>query len=269
MNTSRRPDSSGPGGFLEALRGRWQIAPGLAVLGLLAAAAYLLAVPGVYTATASVRPAGLILLPVRVPGPGGDAQAVPSAGVAARAEKMLHSRLSALELSSKVTMTAQPGSGVLDIACTVSSASGAAACANAFAHAYLQDRSASWETVISQQTTRLQSQVSSLQKRVAGLNAKISALPSHSVKRAAAQAELSSARRLLNSLNGQLAGLMGQAIQASGGTVITAAAPPREPDRPGKTLVLASGLAAGLLLGLIVEFWVDRRDKRIWSAVVR
>jgi hypothetical protein len=30
MNTSQRPGSSGPGGFLEALRGRWQIAPGLA-----------------------------------------------------------------------------------------------------------------------------------------------------------------------------------------------------------------------------------------------
>ncbi len=273
MNTSQRPDSSGPGGFLPALRGRWQIAPGLAALGLLAAAAYVLVIPKVYTATASVRPAatpnsGFNVLPYRVPDLRGDAQAARSAGVAAIAGQMLHSSMSALALSNKVTVTVPPGSGALDIACTASSASSAARCANAFAAAYLKDRSAS--AALSQQITLLKTELSSVQKAVARLTTKISGLPSNSAEKAAAQAQLlHSDQSQLSSLNGQLTVLYGQAAQTSGGTVITAASPPRQPTSPGKTLVLTSGLAAGLFLGLIVEFWVDRRDKRIWSAVVR
>jgi uncharacterized protein involved in exopolysaccharide biosynthesis len=264
---------------LWALRGRWQIAPALAVLGLLAAAAYVLGVPKVYTATASVRPAaapgagaiaGTFLLPVWVLGPGGDAQAAGSAGAAKIAGQMLHGSLSPLAARNEVSVSVAPGSGVVDISCTASSASGAAACANAFAAAYLNDRGASSKAAIDQHIAPLNSQINSLQKTVSGLKAKIISLPSHSAERPADQTRLASAQRQLSSLNTELLPLYAErAGLVNGGTVVTAASPTRGSAGPGKTLVLAGGLAAGLLLGLIAEFWIDRRDKRIWSAVVR
>ncbi len=50
MNMSQRPDSFEPGDYLEVLRRRWWIVLVLAVLGLLAAGAYVAAAPKVYTA---------------------------------------------------------------------------------------------------------------------------------------------------------------------------------------------------------------------------
>jgi uncharacterized protein involved in exopolysaccharide biosynthesis len=274
MNTSQRPDSSEPGGFLEALRGRWQIAPGLAVLGLLAAAAYVLAAPAAYTATAAVRPAtapgtGIVLLPVQVPDLRGDAQAARSTGVAAMAGKMLHSSLSPLALSKQVTVTVPPDTGVLDIGCTASSARGAADCANVVANAYLQNRTASAKAVINQQIAPLKAQIRSLQGTAARLSSTIIGLPMNSAERTSAQAQLASVRLQLSSLNGQVAALYAELAQINGGTVITKASPPAKPASPNTTLVLPGGLAAGLLLGLIAEFWLDRRDKQIRSAVVR
>ncbi len=275
MTTSQRPDSSEPGGFLEELRGRWQIAPGLAVLGLLAAAAYVLAAaPPAYTATAAVRPAtapgtGIILLPVQVPDLRGDAQAARSTGVAAMAGKMLHSSLSSLALSKQVTVTVPPDTGVLDIGCTASSARGAADCANAVANAYLQNRTASAKAVINQKIAPLKAQIRSLQGTAARLSSTIIGLPMNSAERTSAQAQLASARLQLSSLNGQLAALYAELAQINGGTVITKASPPGKPASPNTTLVLPGGLAAGLLLGLIAEFWLDRRDKQIRFAVVR
>jgi uncharacterized protein involved in exopolysaccharide biosynthesis len=276
MNTSQRPDSSGPGGFLEALRGRWQIAPGLAALGLLAAAAYVLAVPKVYTATASVWSAvvpssGIILLPVQVPAPGLDTQVQPvtSAPVAAIAGKMLQSSLSPLALSRQVTVTVRPESGVLDITCTTSAAGGAAACANAFARAYLQSHGATATSSLNSRIHSLQGKVSALQKTISTLNTRISGLPSNSPARISDQATATSASAQLAALNQQLTSLTEDLANTSGGHIVTAAAPPGKPASPDKALVLPGGLAAGLLLGLIVEFWMDRRDKRIRSAVVR
>jgi uncharacterized protein involved in exopolysaccharide biosynthesis len=276
MNTSQRPDSSGPGGFLEALRGRWQIAPALAVLGLLAAAAYVLAVPQVHTATASVWSAGvpssgIILLPVQVPDPGLDTQpqAVTSAPVGAISGKMLHGSLSPLALRRQVTVTVRPQSGLLDITCTASSASGAASCANAFARAYLQNRSATAASSLNSRIHSLQGKSTALQKTVSTLNTRISGLPSHSPARVNDQAIVASATAQLSALNQQIASLTADLANTSGGHIVTAASPPGKPASPHKALVLPGGLAAGLLLGLIVEFWLDRRDKRIRSAVVR
>ena len=276
MNTSQRPDSFGPGGFLEALRGRWQIAPGLAALGLLAAAAYVLAAPKVYTATASVRSAavpgsGIILLPVQIPVPGLDPQpqAVTSPAVSAMAGKLLHSTLSPLALSRQVAVTVPPESGPLDITCTASSASGAASCANAFARAYLQSRSATATSSLNSRIHSLQGRATALQKTTSTLNTRISGLPSNSPARISDQATVTSATAQLSALNQQIASLTADLANASGGHIVTAAAPPGKPASPDKVLVLPGGLAAGLLLGLIVEFWLDRRDKRIRSAVVR
>jgi succinoglycan biosynthesis transport protein ExoP len=273
MNSAQRPGSSGPGGCQEVLRRRWAIVLNLAGLGVFAAAVYVTAVPQVYTATATASVAGAvqsgggnmnILLPVRIPDPNGDARTVRSARVARIAGHMLRSSLPPLALSEKVAVTLPPNSGVLDITCSAPTPTGAVACANAFAAAYVKNRRDSANAASIQQIARLKSQVSSLQKAVARLRTKISALPSNSADRVA-RTELASSQAQLASLNAQMEVLYGQLPRSSGGAIITKAQPPGQPGGPNKSLVLQSGLAAGLLLGLIAAFVVDRRDPWIYG----
>ena len=115
----------------------------------------------------------------------------------------------------------------------------------------------------------LQGKVSALQKAISALNTQISGLPSKSPTRIADRASEASDSAQITTLNHQAAALPRAMADISGGQIITAASPPGKPATPDKTLVLPGGLAAGLLLGLSVEFWLDRRGKRIRSVVAR
>lgn len=276
MNFSQRAGSSGSAGVLEAWRRRWQIAAGLAALGLLAAALYVLVVPKVYTATALVKPStappstGIILLPVLVPELRGQTQAARSIGVAMMAGRILHSSLSARALSKQVTVTVPPHSWLLDITCATSSARGAAACANAFARAYLHNHGVLVAASLNAQIKVLQGAVDALRKTISALHTQVSGLRSNSPTRIADQTRAASDSVQFSTLNNQVSTLANNASpDLSGGQIIAAASPPGKPASADTTLVLSSGLAAGLLLGVIVEFWRDRRDKRICSVVVR
>ena len=159
-----------------------------------------------------------------------------------------------------------PNSQDMVITCTTSTKTGAAACANAFANAYLQNRTASAKAAINQQIAPLNSQIGSLQKTVSGLKAKIAGLPSNSAEKAADQTQLTSYQNQLGNLNTKVAALYGEKAQSNGGAIITKAQPPGSPISPKKSLVLPAGLFVGLVLGLIAAFIWDRRDKRIHSA---
>jgi capsular polysaccharide biosynthesis protein len=274
MNSVQRPDSYEGADYTGVLRRRWWIVLGLTCIGVVGALAYVLVAPKVYTSTASVyvkatgadqsqlansRTQGTVNLDT-------EAQLVTSTNVATIAEKQLHSSLNPRQLSREVSVTVPPNSQVLDIACHAPSAKGAAACAQAFAEAYLNNRTSVAASSLKAQLNTLQSRVSSLQNTVSDLKSKISGLPSNSSQRISAQADLSSDQKQLSSLNDQEAALTGQAANTSGGYVITSASPPSKPSSPKKSLILPSGLIAGLLLGLIVAFVVDRRDKRIHGA---
>jgi hypothetical protein len=128
MNTSHGPDPSGLGRQRSVPRRRWLIVPGLAALGLLASAAYVVVgaevVPQVYTATAAIDVTstaigpsqGIVVIPGRVPDLHGQAKAVRSIGVAVIAGRMMHSGLSPRALTKNVTVTVPPNSWALDIA---------------------------------------------------------------------------------------------------------------------------------------------------------
>jgi uncharacterized protein involved in exopolysaccharide biosynthesis len=63
--------------------------------------------------------------------------------------------------------------------------------------------------------------------------------------------------RQIQSVTGQLTGA------PSGGSIITRATPPERPGGPSRLLAPPAGLVAGLLLGLIAAFLLDRRDRRL------
>jgi len=191
---------------------------------------------------------------------------VTSGVVATMAGKILHSTLSPDVLAQAVSVTVPANSLDMRIMCVTSSSAGSAACANAFATAYLQHRSAAAKAVIDQQITPLKSQVDSLQQTVATLNTAISGLPKNSSQQAAAQTQLGSDKHQLSLLTARLSVLNGQYLQTNGGTIITVAQPPGTPTSPEKSLVVPSGFAVGLVIALILAFGWDRRDKRIHTA---
>jgi uncharacterized protein involved in exopolysaccharide biosynthesis/Mrp family chromosome partitioning ATPase len=275
MSPSQRPDSFESVDYTGVLRRRWWLVLAGAVLGLIGALAYVTIAPKSYTATATVnvvatgadqsntnvsnsRTGATVNLDT-------EAQLVTSGSVATIAAKMMHSSEPIYRLTKKVSVTVPPNSTVLTINCGASTATAAATCANDFAKAYLQNRSTTAKNVLDAQAKDLQGKITDLNKAVARLNKSISGLPKLSPTRVTDKQDVSNDRQQLASLTHQLSVVTGQASNVNGGSVITPATPPGKPSSPKKSLVLPSGLVAGLLVGLIAAFVWDRRDRRLHS----
>jgi capsular polysaccharide biosynthesis protein len=271
----QRPDAAAVD-YTGVLRRRWVVVVAGAVLGLLGALVYVVVAPKTYTATASVYVAatgadvGNGITSSRTSGAAVDldteAQLVTSGTVAALAGKTMHSTLSSYALSKEASVTVPPNSQVLDIACSAPAAAGAATCANAFAAAYLKNRSDSATSTLTTQLNSVQGKVSGLEKSISRLSTEVSGEPKNSSARASAQVALDTDRAQARQLNAKASTLNSLLANVAGGHVITKATPPGKPSSPSKTLVLPSGLVAGLLIGLIAAFVWDRRDKRLHSA---
>ncbi len=191
------------------------------------------------------------------------AQLVQSASVAQAAAKLMHATDSVQQLISRVSVTVPANSQVLSISCQASSAVGAATCAQSFARAYLTYTSASTTASVNAQISALQSRISALESNSAKLTIEVASLPTNSAQRAAADEQLNADHSQLSSLNNQVAQLTADLADPSGGSIISNATPPLSPSSPKALLVIPSGLLAGLLIGLILAFIVDRRDRRI------
>jgi capsular polysaccharide biosynthesis protein len=250
------------------------IVPGLAAVGLLASAAYVVGgaevMPQVYTATAAVDVTstaigpsqGIVVIPGRVPDLHGQAKAVRSIGVAVIAGRMMHSGLSPRALTKNVTVTVPPNSWVLAIACADPSASRAATCADDFAKAYLQSSGRSAAKAASAQVNTLRRAVTSLSRARATLLAKAATLPLNSPTRATDEARLTWDHGQLRSFARQIKAVTGELTHTSSGSIVTLATAPGKPGGPSKLPVLLSGPVAGLLVGVIAAFLLGRRDKR-------
>jgi uncharacterized protein involved in exopolysaccharide biosynthesis/Mrp family chromosome partitioning ATPase len=275
VNHVSRPDSPAVADYTGVLRRRWWIVLAVTVLCLVAAVGYIAVAPKAYSsmATVYVQPTSADIADQGASSSKSgtvnlftESQVVTSGVVAGMAVKTLHSSLTPYQLAKQVTVTNPANSQTLQIQCTTSSKTGAAACANAFASAYLAHRTANAKTAINQQITPLKSQVTSLQKQEAKLEATVRGLPSNSSQRASARAELNSVQGQLHSLDGKLATLYGERTQTNGGNIITQALPPGSPSSPKKSLILPAALVIGLLLGLVAALVWDRRDKRLHTA---
>jgi len=273
MNPVQRPDSYEGADYSGVLRRRWWIILALTCVGLVGAFGYVVVAPKVYTSTAAVNVSPTSadqnnsVANSRTSGAtvnlDTEAQVVVSTSVAKIAGNMMHSSLTPWQLGRQILVTVPANSSVLDISCNAPSATGAATCAQDFAEAYLQNRSNSAKAHINGEIKTLQAQLNALEASANTLNSKLSALPKKAAARQSTKAQLNIAQRKAHAVTDQQAALAGQLANTSGGSIITIASPPGKPTSPKKTLILPSGLVAGLLIGLIVAFVVDRRDKSI------
>ncbi len=175
----------------------------------------------------------------------------------------LRSSLTPAALLKNISVVVPANSSVLQISCTARSAQQSAACANAFAAAYLANRSATAASTNGAEMKTIKSQLNALEKRTAQLSIQSKSLPVNSPQRASAQAQLQTAASQLRALANQSAALSASGAAASGGSIITKATPPTKPSTPKKTVILPSGLVAGLLIGLLIAFAWDKRDTRV------
>ena len=258
------------------LRRRWAIVVVVTLICLLGTVAYIVVAPKAYSSSATVHitPTGVVnsnqLFGSRTSGStvnlDTESQIVTSGVVAAIAGKTMHSSLTPDTLAQAITISVPANSTDLIITCTASSPTGAAACANAFAAAYLTHRSAAASAVVQQRIGALKSRITSLQQTVAALDTTIRSLPKNSSQRATAQSQLGTTQRQEGALNNQVSTLDGEVGQTNGGAIITRANPSSKPTSPEKSLVVPSGFSVGVILGLLAAFWWDRRDKRIHTA---
>jgi Mrp family chromosome partitioning ATPase len=271
MNEVGQSYSPELGDYAGAVRRRWWFVVALALVGLLLGAAYAKLAPKSYAASASVyvtatgansnqvansRTGGVVNLD-------SEAQVAQSAQVAALAGKSMHSTLSPQALAKQVAVTVPANSQVLMISCDAGSAKGAAACAQAFARAYLQYASNATNQSLKTQISALQDRINSLQRRAGKLASAVASLPSNSPQAGADQSLLGVDKNQLNQYSNQLVALNAQQADSSAGYIISNAVPPAKPASPSKVLALAGGLIVGLFAGLVGALWWDRSDKRI------
>jgi capsular polysaccharide biosynthesis protein len=273
MNPVQRPDSFEAADYVGVLRRRWWVILALAVVGVVGAFGYVLVAPKVYTATASVtvRPtvedSGNSVAGSRTSGQqvnlDTQAQVVTSTPVEIAAGKMMHSSLTPYQLGHQIAVTVPPNSGILDIACSAPTASGAATCANDFATAYLANRRTLAVNYVTSSVSTLNAKAAADGQQAATFTTKAKSLPRNSPNRALYYAHAASLKAQANKLSADAGTMAGQAANTDPGSVNTTANPPGKPSKPKKTLILPSGLVAGLLIGLVVALLVDRRDKRL------
>lgn len=242
--------------FTGALRRRWWVIMLGAVLGIGMAASYLLVAPKTYIATETV-----VVSPV---GGAGDnvvegarviseinldteAQMVTSQRVSSRAATLLQTAEPVGQLVQRVSVEVPPNTNVLRISFTGSSPDQAKSGAHAYALGYLDNRRELATTDNAAQRRALDREIALLEnvwENATGADKEIALLDLQAVK----------ARRNA---------LVGTAVTP--GEIISLALAPRKQATPDRTFVMFSGLAFGLLLGLLGVAWLDHRDGRFYD----
>jgi capsular polysaccharide biosynthesis protein len=266
--------------YLGVLRRRWRIVLASTVAGIALAGAYCYVAPPTYAATVLVQvnalPMGANALGGRTSGPvnmDNESQIAQSATVAAIVKSELSSPLPVTGLLKDVKVAVPPNTTFLQVTCSASTGDQAARCANAFGRAYLYNRRATALDLITSDIKALEAQAATVERGIEQLRAKVGrhGLPQGSTTRGVAelqlQAKLTRLTTIQNKINSATpleANL--SARNTAAGQIVTPAVKPVEPVSPKKKLLVPSGMAAGLLIGLVVAFILDWRRPRVYTA---
>lgn len=193
-----------------------------------------------------------------------EAQVVTSLPVAELAEDQLSSGLTLPSLTERVTVTVPPNSTVLQISYQAFDQSEAQAGAQAFASAYLDNRSQTAQEALDAQISRLRSELDLASSELTDVAAELQGVEATFEERAALRGQRALLNTRLVALNTRLAAL--QSLFAPSGDIINNAQRPTAPRTPNPELVLPAALFAGLLLGLALALWRESRDPRLHSA---
>ncbi|MGY1435355.1 lipopolysaccharide biosynthesis protein [Streptomyces reniochalinae] len=243
--------------FRQLLRYRWLIALGV-VLGLLGGGWLGLRGADSYAATTeiTVRP-----LPTDSSGEntsageismGSERRTASSSVVAERAARALDSSTDPPRLLDDLQVTNPPETRMLRFAYTAHSPDDAARGADAFAHAYLDNRERDAADRVADMVDRYEKQRAPLTKERDRLAEEIASSGKEGALDGTLSAHSSVVSRIAE-INGRISDL--RAEDTTPGRVVTEAAPPTAPSGPGLPLMLGLGAAVGIGLGLLAA-WV-------------
>lgn len=192
-----------------------------------------------------------------------EAQLVKSARVATRAAEVLGTSMTSQELAKRVTVTVPPNTTVLLISFTADTPELARDGAQAFADVYLERRAQVAQSAIADSIAAYESAIANTRDEIGDINTELKDEPS------AATRELLAVRRealsvRLASLTTGLSTLSATVVRP--GVVINEAQVPSSPASPKPMLILPSALFLGLVVGLGLAMWRERRDVRVHSA---
>lgn len=266
--------------YVGVLRRRWLMVVTLTLAGIVLAGGYYYVAPRTYAATVLVQVNALQnnanALGGRTSGPvnmDNEGQIAQSATVAAIVKSKLHSPLTVTGLLKNVKVAVPPNTTFLQITCAADTADLAERCANAFGRAYLYNRRATALGLISSGITALNAQAAALETSIEQLKQKVGrrGLPAGSAARGVAELQLSAKLARLSTIQSKINSATPLEANLSSkntavGQIVTPAVKPFAPVSPKKKLLLPSGLAAGLLIGLVLAFFWDWRRPRIQTA---
>jgi capsular polysaccharide biosynthesis protein len=260
--------------YSAVVRRRWPVVAAVTLICIVIAAAVYLASPKQYRATAAV-----FVTPTSVQGASGtggqtrsagqssvdmdtEAQFVSSKVVARRVQKMLHSSTPVSALDKKVSVTVPPNSSVLDIAYDAKSPLAAKRGADAFANAYIAERTALTKSALAAQQASVQSKLAYLQKQLISVSSHVVSKTTHTVNTYYETQKLLIEQQI-NQLHQQQALL--STASTTPGTLISSADLPGAPISPRKSYFLVGGILGGLLIGLAAAIVLEMRDDRVHS----
>jgi capsular exopolysaccharide synthesis family protein len=236
------------------LRRRWWIVVAAAAAGLAAAALAVVVLPPTYVSQAVVlvtNPTELDRTAMRI-SIDTEAQRVRSVEVARRAQQLMGSSESPVDLAENVTVTATAESAILQIDHEGPTALKAQQGARAFATAYLDSRR-------EKGLQRANGQVNNLKAQLDELAQQLKKIP------ASERAEREIILGQFEALGGKLADAKISALNVASGEIIMDASFPEGPSSPSPMTYLPGGLVAGLMLGIVTALLIDRADKRVRS----
>ncbi|GLW97579.1 Wzz/FepE/Etk N-terminal domain-containing protein [Microtetraspora sp. NBRC 16547] len=192
-----------------------------------------------------------------------EAQIAHSATVASKAAEILK-KPDSEELREHAIVDVPPNSAVLSIWFTAGDPISAAAGAQAFAEAYLQNRSLSATRTLAVQMKVLSAQLHEVDGELGKATENVATLARGTAARMVAEHQQSVLGRQVYSLSLKYNALKTIAIVP--GSVISQARPPSAPSAPSVPMYLGSGLFLGLLAGAGAAFSRDRLDTRLRAA---
>lgn len=239
------------------LRYRATIALGV-VLGLLGGLILVLLRAGAYTSTSEVlvrsRTDPFSTFGVAADNQvsmGTELQIALSATVAARAATALRQPSDADALLTDLRVTNPRDTQVLRFEYTGGTPTRAARVTNAFAQAYLADRQDRSKAMVTRMTTGLEAQITTLTKRVIAM------------KSGGSSAGTAGMQQQIGILQKRVSDI--RTYDTSGGDVVRRAEPPTRPSGPAPAWLIAFGLIAGLLLGLVLAWLRSALEPRARS----
>jgi hypothetical protein len=237
------------------------------LIGLCGAGAGLMFLPKQYTAAAEVlvTPTGVSdSNPARGRAPGGvnldtEVSVVTSAEVLSSAAKELG--ITPAETLGALRINVPPNTSVLRMSFTASTAEGARLGALKIAQNYLNNRRKGAETVLRNQIVHRQEELADFQTDLQAQTRALTALPTDSPQRVFLRSQVELVRRQVDASASKLDQLTN--LTVTPGSLLDPPVVPNKPSAPIPSLLLSSGTALGLLLGLLVVSLLDSTQRRL------